>query len=91
MVRYKPGGHIDREIHLPVQWPSMCAFGDADLGTLYITTIRRGAAEKAWPERPLAGSLFAGRPGVQGIAEPVLSSQPLLKHRCAAKRDPGSR
>jgi xylono-1,5-lactonase len=38
-----------------------CCFGDADLGTLYMTTARRGARE------PLAGALFACRPGVTGL------------------------
>jgi len=78
VVRYTPNGHIDRVVSLPVQWPSMCAFGGADLGTLYITTIRRGGARQDWPDQPLAGSLFACRPGVRGLAEPAFGPAPKL-------------
>jgi sugar lactone lactonase YvrE len=36
--------------------------GDDDLRTLYITTAARGAAHE-----PLAGAVFACRPGVAGV------------------------
>ena len=39
-----------------------CCFGDRDLGTLYVTTAARGAAHE-----PLAGAVFACRPGVRGL------------------------
>ena len=49
---------------MPVQKTTACTFGGDDLGTLYITTswenLERG-------EDPLAGALFAVRPGVTGL------------------------
>lgn len=54
-----------RKVQLPVKRPTACAFGGADLGTLYITT-RVEAGENAsehW------GALLAVRlPGVEGAA-----------------------
>ena len=69
IARYTPRGDLDRIITLPVQWPSMCAFGGRDLDVLYITTLRRGGPDADLPDQPLAGSLFACRPGVQGMRE----------------------
>lgn len=69
VARYTPDGKLDRTIRLPVQWPSMCAFGGPDLDILYITTLRRGGPQAELPDQPLAGALFACRPGVQGVRE----------------------
>jgi len=63
VLRYTPAGTLDRRIELPVAKPTMCAFGGPDLGLLLITSMQ-GAQAQA-----LAGSLFALRPGVQGLAE----------------------
>jgi sugar lactone lactonase YvrE len=71
VVRYTPDGRIDRTIGMPVKWPTMCAFGGAALDTLYITSLRRGGAAAEHPDQPLAGSLFACRPGVTGVPEPL--------------------
>jgi L-arabinonolactonase len=65
VARYAPDGRLDRVIDVPVRKPSCCAFGGADLGTLFITTSRQG--ERA-PE-PDAGHLFAVRPGVPGLLD----------------------
>ncbi len=69
IARYTPHGVLDRVIQLPVLWPSMCAFGGSDLDVLFITTLRRGGPDAEWPDQPLAGSLFAVRPGVRGMRE----------------------
>lgn len=69
VLRYTPDGRIDRAVTLPVQWPTMCAFGGADLDILYITTLRRGGAAADLPDQPLAGSIFACHPGAQGLPE----------------------
>jgi sugar lactone lactonase YvrE len=59
--RHSAEGAVDERIDLPVTNVTSCCFGDSDLGTLYVTTARRGAHE------PLAGALFACRPGVTGL------------------------
>jgi len=70
--RYTPAGVLDMSVALPAAKPAMCAFGGADLRTLYITTIRpAGSAADA-----LDGGLFALRlPSVQGLAEPVCTTR----------------
>lgn len=63
-------GRLDRVIDVPVKKPTCCAFGGADLGTLYITTSRLAATDDSLAREPLAGGLFMARPGVRGIADP---------------------
>ena len=65
--RYTPEGVLDFSVALPVAKPAMCAFGGADLRTLFITTIRPATDAQA-----LAGGVFAIHLGdVQGLAEPA--------------------
>ena len=67
--RYTPDGTLDMTISVPVKKPSMCAFGGADLHTLYMTSISPTVPED---QRPLDGGLFAIHlPDVQGFPEPV--------------------
>ena len=69
--RFTPAGRLDRSLAVPVRKPTMCAFGGADLRTLFVTSIRPAGVELA--DQPLAGSVFALRPGVQGMPEPVFA------------------
>ncbi|MGG2424883.1 SMP-30/gluconolactonase/LRE family protein, partial [Ralstonia pseudosolanacearum] len=62
--RFTPEGVLDRSIALPVSKPAMCAFGGAGMDTLLVSSIRRDDASE-----PLAGAVFALRPGVQGLVE----------------------
>jgi sugar lactone lactonase YvrE len=61
--RHAPDGALDAHIELPVTNVTSCCFGDPDLATLYMTTAARGATGE-----PLAGAVFACRPGVRGLA-----------------------
>lgn len=70
VLRLDPTGRIDREIRLPCSRVTMCAFGDRDLGTLYVTTARHGADPAELAREPRAGGLFACRVGVTGLPEP---------------------
>lgn len=65
--RFTPAGRLDRSLAVPVAKPAMCAFGGDRLDTLYVTSIRTSDAED-----PLSGAVFALRPGVPGIPEPML-------------------
>ena len=67
VARFTPDGALDRVIELPVNRVTACTFGDADLGTLYVTTASAGMDADAVAREPLAGGLFAIRPGVSGI------------------------
>ena len=66
--RFTPQGKLDRSLAVPVKKPAMCAFGGVNLDTLFVTSIRPGGVDLS--DQPLAGGVFALRPGVSGIAEP---------------------
>ncbi|HSV59367.1 MAG TPA: SMP-30/gluconolactonase/LRE family protein [Variovorax sp.] len=65
--RFTPEGKLDRSLTVPVKKPAMCAFGGSGLDTLFVTSIRPGGDLS---DQPLAGGVFALRPGVQGLPEP---------------------
>lgn len=67
LTRFTPGGRIDHVLKMPVPQVTSCAFGGANLETLYITTAAIGLDATV----PLSGSLFAVKPGVRGL--PVAS------------------
>jgi sugar lactone lactonase YvrE len=69
VVRYTPQGKIDRVIELPVQNPTCCCVGGARLDTLYITTAAQKLQDAHLAKQPLAGSVFAARPGSTGLPE----------------------
>jgi sugar lactone lactonase YvrE len=70
VLRLTPDGRIDRVIRLPCGRVTMCAFGDSDLKTLYVTTARHNADPAELAREPLAGGLFACRVDVAGLPEP---------------------
>jgi sugar lactone lactonase YvrE len=61
--RHSPDGSLEARIELPARNVTSCCFGDPDMATLYVTTAARGADGE-----PLAGAVFACRPGVRGLA-----------------------
>ncbi len=70
VVRYRPDGRVDRVIAIPASQVTSCGFGGAALDTLYITTARQNLPPERLAAEPLAGGLFAVRPGVTGLPEP---------------------
>jgi sugar lactone lactonase YvrE len=69
LVRYAPDGGIDRIVDMPVSRPTSCMFGGDDLGTLFVTSAHNSLTAAQRDEEPLAGGLFALRPGVAGLPE----------------------
>ena len=66
--RYDPDtGSLMRDIRLPVECVTSCAFGGADLDELYITSAVQSFSEQKLAEQPLAGSLLKIDPGVRGV------------------------
>ncbi|MGE0096951.1 MAG: SMP-30/gluconolactonase/LRE family protein [Hydrogenophaga sp.] len=65
--RFTPAGQLDRSLAVPVKKPAMCAFGGSGFDTLFVTSIRPGGDLS---DQPLAGGVFALRPGVRGLDEP---------------------
>ncbi|GAA6142307.1 SMP-30/gluconolactonase/LRE family protein [Hydrogenophaga sp. 5NK40-0174] len=64
--RFTPDGLLDRWLQVPVQKPAMCAFGGSRMDTLFVTSIRPPGDLS---DQPLAGGVFALRPGVPGLEE----------------------
>jgi sugar lactone lactonase YvrE len=60
-------GELLRTIDVPAKNVTSVAFGDDDLGTLYITTARTGTSEEELEKFPHAGGVFKIRPGVKGV------------------------
>ncbi len=60
-------GELLRTIDVPAKNVTSCAFGDEDLGTLYITTARQGTSDEELEKFPHAGGVFKTRPGVKGV------------------------
>lgn len=67
--RYAPDGTLVRVVELPVQRPTMVAFGGTDLRTLYITTASQKLTAEELARQPLAGALLAMPAGVAGVAD----------------------
>jgi len=68
--RFTPEGKLDRSLAVPVKKPTMCAFGGPKLDTLFVTSIRPAGD---LTDQPLAGGVFALRPGVCGLPEPLFN------------------
>ncbi|MGI9608231.1 MAG: SMP-30/gluconolactonase/LRE family protein [Acidimicrobiales bacterium] len=72
LIRITPDGEVDRRIELPIQKPSMPAFGGDDLSTLYVTSIGSAGNTPSEPGRDAfePGCLLAIDAGVTGAPEP---------------------
>jgi sugar lactone lactonase YvrE len=70
ITRYAPDGCVDRVIRMPVERPTSCAFGGAELSTLYVTSASSGLGAEQLSHSPFAGGIFALDPGVKGLPEP---------------------
>ncbi|HWA42071.1 MAG TPA: SMP-30/gluconolactonase/LRE family protein [Hypericibacter adhaerens] len=71
VTRYTPEGQVSARIDLPAPNVTSCAFGDEDLRTLYITSAKDDMSSADAARAPLAGGLFAVRPGQRGLLEPI--------------------
>jgi sugar lactone lactonase YvrE len=67
LTRYDPTGQVEREVRLPVQFPTSCAFGGAGLDELYVTSAWVAVERRG--EQPLAGDLFRLQVEVKGVEE----------------------
>ena len=69
--RYTPDGLLDRVVDVPAGYVTSCAFGGADLETLYITTaihdITAGHPRAGDDRGGRAGDLFAADVGIGGL------------------------
>ncbi|MEM9468354.1 MAG: SMP-30/gluconolactonase/LRE family protein [Actinomycetota bacterium] len=75
VIRVAPDGTLSERIAVPLEKPSMPAFGGSDLATLFVTTIgeEHGRPATPGPAGELPGSLLAITDlGVHGRPEPTM-------------------
>ncbi len=71
VLRAAPDGTIDRVIEVPVEKPTMPAFGGPDLDMLYVTSISAtGGSRPSSVPQAHAGGVFAIEAGCRGVEEP---------------------
>jgi sugar lactone lactonase YvrE len=69
VARYRPTGEIDLEVQLPTAQVTSCAFGGANMDTLYITTAAQRLTPAERADQPDAGALFELRTTAHGLTE----------------------
>jgi sugar lactone lactonase YvrE len=75
LTRFRPDGDVDRVVPMPVDRPTACCFGGPDLDTLFVTSARVNLDAAALRRAPLSGAVFALRPGVRGLPEPLFGER----------------
>lgn len=65
--RFTPDGKLEREIKMPVENPSSCAFGGPDMDELFITSAWSGMNSEQRANQPQAGDVFRLKAGVRGL------------------------
>jgi sugar lactone lactonase YvrE len=70
VVKLSPRGEILAEYPIPALCPTMCAFGGADLCTLYVTSARAGRPADEIARFPQSGGVFSMRVDTPGRPEP---------------------
>jgi len=73
IVRYRPDGSVDREVAMPVEFPTSCAFGGPDLDDLYITSAWVEVNPALREKQPMAGDVFRLKSPVRGLPEPLFA------------------
>lgn len=70
VARLTPKGAVDRIVELPVEAPTMPAFGGSSLETLFVTSIGEAGSNPSAPDQDEAGHLLALDIGATGLPEP---------------------
>lgn len=75
LIRITPDGRLDRRVEVPVEKPTMPAFGGADLTTMFVTSIGDAGSKPSAPGRDnfVPGDLMAIDIGVEGRPEPLFA------------------
>ncbi len=70
VVRYAPDGSVDYILEVPVQRPTSCIFGGADLRDLYITSASINLSDAERAAQPHAGCVLRAKCVTPGLPEP---------------------
>jgi sugar lactone lactonase YvrE len=76
LARFTPDGALDRLIELPIDKPTMPAFGGRRLDTLFVTSIGDAEPASASATEERGGSLLALSLGIGGVPEPEFGGRP---------------
>jgi len=68
--RYDPTGRKEREVAVPAEFPTCCAFGGADLTDIYITSAWTELGADHQKLQPLSGDIFLLHTDIRGQVEP---------------------
>ena len=67
LLRFDPDGLLERRIAMPVQYPTMPAYGGASLSTVYVTSATWMIDPDQRTSRPLEGGLFSFEVAMPGL------------------------
>ncbi|WP_283418210.1 SMP-30/gluconolactonase/LRE family protein [Sphingopyxis sp. Geo48] len=70
VVRLSPAGELLQTVDLPVQRPTMIAFGGDELCTAFVTSAGKNLTDEDRKAQPLAGGVFTFRVDVPGSPQP---------------------
>ncbi len=73
VVRLSPAGELLQTFELPVQRPTMVAFGGADMQTAFVTSAGKNLSDEERKAQPHAGGVFAFRVEVPGLVQPMFA------------------
>ena len=65
--RYDPDGRLEREVVLPIRFPTMPGFGGTELDIIYVTSANWQLKPQERRQAPQEGSLFALQAPVPGL------------------------
>lgn len=71
VVRLSPAGELLLTVELPVQRPTMIAFGGGDLKTAFVTSAGKNLTDEEREAQPHAGGVFTFRVDTPGLPQPV--------------------
>ena len=69
IVRFSPAGELIQTVELPVQRPTMLAFGGPDLQTAFVTSAGKNLTDAERAKQPNAGGIFTFRVDVPGLIQ----------------------
>jgi sugar lactone lactonase YvrE len=71
VVKLSPSGDVLDQFDVPAMCPTMCAFGGADLRTLYVTSARQERDAEELARLPFSGGVFAMQVDIPVLPEPL--------------------
>lgn len=74
LLRFDPDGRLERRVPMPVKYPTMPAFGGADLKTLFVTSATWPMSPEERTRHPDEGGLFAMEAPAAGLSTVVYNS-----------------